>query len=602
MMKKTYVLVITLFIGFAAMSQQRGWLTDYEKSGCLETPRYEATIDFCKALAEKSKTINYSTFGKSAQGRELPYLILDRDGLSTPEAIRSAGRIILLLQACIHPGESDGKDAGLMLFRDFVLPFSEKNQHLPDPELMNHVSIVFIPIFNVDGHERFGPNNRINQNGPKEMGWRTTATNLNLNRDFLKADSPEMVAWLKFFNQWMPDFFIDVHTTDGADYQYALTYLMEIYGNMDEGLTRWAKDNFIPQLTSRMNANGIPIFPYVGFRNWHDPRSGLITEVAPPMLSQGYSALRNRPGLLIETHMLKPYKQRVEATYACILASIEILSGEAKILERHITEADHFVSSTAFLKEPFPLLFETKLDDSAMVDFLGFEYQIVKSEISGGDWFQYSDKPVTFKLPYFSFTRPIIQATLPVAYIIPVEWQSVIDRLKMHGIKTTELKTGATIPVSTCRFNNPKWQQNPYEGRHPMSNIAFDDLEETRFFPAGSVVIEVMQPAGRILPHMLEPKGNGSFLYWGFFDAIFEQKEYGESYVIEKMARTMLKENPDLKREFEEKMGKDADFAKSQWEITNWFYNKTPYADGRKAIYPVGKIYNPKTVKELLQK
>jgi hypothetical protein len=236
-----------------------------------------------------------------------------------------------------------------------------------------------------------------------------------------------------------------------------------------------------------------------------------------------------------------------------------------------------------------------------MVDFLGFEYKAEKSEITGGEWFQYSDKPVTFKLPYFSSTKPIINANLPYAYIIPVEWKSVIDRIKAHGIKMTELKTGATIPITTCRFKNPKWQQNSYEGHHPMVNIAFDDIEETRFFPAGSVVIEVMQPAGRILPHMLEPKGNGSFLYWGFFDAVFEQKEYGESYVIEKMARAMLKENPELKREFEEKKRKDSTFASTQWDVINGFYNKTPYADGRKGIYPVGKIFNENTVKELLQ-
>jgi hypothetical protein len=488
-----------------------------------------------------------------------------------------------------------------MLFRDLAFPGMGDKTMAPDPTILQNISIVFIPVFNVDGHERFGPFNRINQNGPKEMGWRTTATNLNLNRDFLKADTPEMTAWLTFFNKWLPEFFIDVHTTDGADYQYALTYLMEIYGNMDSGLTSWAKNNFIPQMTARMSDLGNPVFPYVGFRNWHDPRSGLITEVAPPMLSQGYSALRNRPGLLIETHMLKPYKQRVTATYQCIIASLNILNQEAQILKQSIAAADNYVSSPAFLKSDFPLLYETNKSDSIMVDFLGFEYKSVKSDLTGGDWFQYSDVPVTFKLPYFSSVIPITKTALPYAYIIPAEWTTVIERIKAHGIKVSQLTTGVTITISSCRFKNPGWQQNPYEGRHRMTNIEYSDIEEKRFFPAGSAVIEVMQPAGRIIPHMLEAKGNGSFLYWGFFDAIFEQKEYGESYVIEKMARQMMIENPELKREFEEKKNSDSDFAKNQWDIINWFYNKSPYADSRRGVYPVGKIYSKETLQELLQ-
>ena len=602
MIKQTFLFFAAILTGLSAMAQQRDWLTFYEKSGYLETPRYEEVLDYCKQLSRRSKMVSYSTFGQSAQGREMPLLILDRDGLATPEAIRAAGRIVLLLQACIHPGESDGKDAGLVLFRDFAFPQAGSENRQPDPEILNHVSIVFIPIFNVDGHERFGQYNRINQNGPKEMGWRTTANNLNLNRDFLKADAPEMIAWLELFNNWLPEFFIDTHTTDGADYQYALTYLMEIYGNMDAGLTGWAKKTFVPQMEKNMVSKGIPVFPYVDFRNWHDPRSGLITEVAPPMLSQGYTALRNRPGMLIETHMLKPYRQRVNATCECILASLEILSREAQTLKTLISAADKNVSSLAFIKTPFPMLFETRMNDSVMVDFLGFDYKSVKSEISGGDWFQYSKKPVTFKLPYFSSTIPVVTAQLPYAYVIPAEWKTVIERIRAHGIIVTELTTGATVPVATCRFKNPKWQQNPYEGRHPMTNIAYDDIEETRFFPAGSVVVEVMQPAGRIIPHLLEPKGNGSFLYWGFFDAIFEQKEYAESYVIEKMARTMMKEDPALQREFEEKKNNDTAFAKNQRDIINWFYNKSPYADTRKGIFPIGKIFNEQTLRELLQK
>ncbi len=588
-MTRYSVIIFSFFLSALSVAQDHDWLTDYEKSGGSDTPRYKETISFCKKLADASKMITYTTFGTSPQGRDLPMLILDREGMSEPWAIHAAGRAILLIQACIHAGESEGKDAGLMLFRDLAILN-------PASPLLQNVSIVFIPIFNVDGHERFGPYNRINQNGPREMGWRVTSNNLNLNRDFLKADAPEMKAWLRMFNDWMPDFFIDVHTTDGADYQYVITYLMEISGEMDENLTAWSRDRFIPAMEGHMNAGGFPVFPYVGFRNWHDPRSGLITEVAPPMLSQGYSALRNRPGLLIETHMLKPYKQRVEATYECLHTTLEILNGESASLRALVAKADEYVSGESFLNTPFPLQFETLKSDSSMVDFLGVEYTADKSDLSGGTWFKYSKTPATLSLPYFYKTRPLLTVRLPYAYVIPAQWSEVIERLRLHGIQMRKVEKDITLKVAGYRFNNPKWQLFPYEGRHPMTNIETEEFTEERWFPAGSVIVETMQPAGRIIPHILEPKGNGSFVYWGFFDAVFEQKEYGESYVIEKMALEMLAADPSLKDEFEKKKAADPGFAKNSREILNWFYSRSPYADDRLRVYPVGKIYDRSTL------
>jgi len=592
-MKQIVLIFTALLIFTSGISQEAEWQTYYEKSGKLETPGYEATVNYCKQLDAGSNMITYTTFGKSPQGRDLPLLIIDKQGLMQPELIHRSGRVVLLIQACIHAGESEGKDAGLMLFRDLAFGSGSMGK------LLDHVSILFIPIFNVDGHERFGPYNRINQNGPKEMGWRTTANNLNLNRDFLKADAPEMQAWQAMFHHWMPDFFIDCHTTDGADYQYVLTYLMEIYGDMDPGLTEWSKNSFIPQMTKHLNDGGYPVFPYVGFRNWHDPRSGLITEVAPPMLSQGYTALVNRPGLLIETHMLKPYQQRVGGTYECLVTSLEILNKEADKLKKLVSDADSYLESDAFLKSPFPLSFETSNSDSTMVEFLGMDYKMVKSDLSGGDWFQYSKNPATWHIPYFSTAKPDVSISLPYAYIIPAEWELITDRLKLHGIEMTTLVQPTQITVETYRFKNPKWQSNPYEGRHVMTNIEYDVISETRTFPAGSVIVRTNQQAGRIIPHLLEPKGNGSLVYWGFFDASFEQKEYGESYVIEKMAREMLAKNPALRKEFDDKKASDSVFARSPQQILNWFYNKSPYSDQRKAIYPVGRMTDRSVVEKL---
>ncbi|MCK4657398.1 MAG: peptidase M14, partial [candidate division Zixibacteria bacterium] len=227
-MLKTLTFLMLMLIVFAPVAQAADFDNDlttyYEKSNFLETPRYDETVAFCKLLEAESPFVKYTSFGITPQGRELPLLIVDKSESFAPP---TDDRIVLLVIACIHPGESDGKDAGLVLIRDLIRDDSLTKQ-------FDDVVLLFIPIFNVDGHERFGPYNRINQNGPLEMGFRVTAQGYNLNRDFLKADSPEMRAWLKLFREWLPDFFIDCHVTDGADYQYTITYGLETHENMPE--------------------------------------------------------------------------------------------------------------------------------------------------------------------------------------------------------------------------------------------------------------------------------------------------------------------------------------------------------------------------------
>ncbi|NIM65325.1 MAG: peptidase M14 [Candidatus Latescibacteria bacterium] len=566
------------------------WRTDYEKSGCKETPRYDATVAYCKRLASASHWIHYTTFGNSPQGRDLPLLMVDKTKHFTPESVRKSDNAVLLIQAGIHSGEIDGKDAGLMLVRDIAI--TKKY-----PELLDHLTVLFMPIFNVDGHERFGPYNRINQNGPKEMGWRVTAQNLNLNRDYLKADAPEMHAWMRLFLEWLPDFFVDCHVTDGADYQYVITYGLEIGGSMAPGITDWTRNVYLKNVEKMMEESGFPISPYVIFRTHHEPTSGLISWVAPPRLSEGYTALQNRSGLLIESHMLKDYKTRVEGTYEMLRHTMSILNKEHRELIRLNEEADRLTASAEFREEPFPLGFRGTRD-SVMVDFLGLEYEVEKSDLTGGLWHRYSDKPVTYRIPYFNKQEPATTVALPEAYIIPTEWTEVIDRLALHGVEFNLLEQPHTIKVKSYRFNNIDWRTRPYEGRH-MVQFEQVQIEEERTYPAGSAVVDMNQRAARVAAHILEPEAPDSYLRWDFFDTIFERKEYTETYVMEAMAREMLASDPDLKEEFEQKVAEDSTFVGNQWAVLNWFYERTPYWDDRKDVYPVGKIFNRDIVNRL---
>jgi hypothetical protein len=586
-------LSIIIFLMCTSLIAQDEWITYYEKSGFKATPDYEETVTYFKKLADASPWVEYTTFGISPQGRDLPLVIMDKNGNFSPGSVKRSGNAVLFVEAGIHPGEIEGKDAMMLLLRDIAI-------YKKDTSLLDHVSIVFIPIFSVDGHERSGPYNRINQNGPEEMGWRTTAQNLNLNRDFLKADAPEMQYWLKLFNEWLPDFFMDIHTTDGADYQYPLTYQMETNGNMDPGLTRWANETYIPQMKEDMENAGFPVFRYIAFRTWFDPTSGLRNGVAGPRYSQGYVALQNRPGLLVETHMLKPYKNRVESTYELVKITLDIMNKNYKKLKKLNREADKYAESEAFRNKIFALNYKGSDKDSIMVDFKGVEYEVLTSDLTGGDWFIYdSTKPKNYKLPYFYKMEVVDSVNLPLAYVIPPEWQEVITRLKMHGIKYYKLKQDAKIKVESIKFTNPSWRNSPYEGRFLMNNVDFEVSEKEIEYPKGSIVVPVGQRTSRVIAHIFEPKAEDSFVKWGFFNNIFGQKEYAETYVMEKEARKMLKENPELKNEFEQWKNDNPDLANNQWVQLNWFYARSPWWDEKMNVYPVGRIVDQEVVEGL---
>lgn len=576
----TLILIFGLLIN--GISQTDPLQTYYEKSGYKETPSYDETVAYCKLLDASSPFIMYSTFGMSPQGRKLPLLIVDADGRFDAASARRSGKMVWLIEAGIHSGEIDGKDAGLMFIRDLAI--NQKFGSMP-----KDITILFIPIFNVDGHERFSPYNRINQDGPEEMGWRTTAQNLNLNRDFLKADTPEMQAWLRLFQQWLPDFFTDIHVTDGADYQYVMTYGLETYGNMDAGLTTWTEDRLIPFMESKMDEAGYPAFPYIMFRVWHDPRSGLRSSAAGPRYSQGYAATQNRIGLLVENHSLKDYKTRVSSTYELLKVLCSYLEDEAPTILELDAMADVNAASAAFRQEPFPVDF-TAANDSIMVDFKGVKYDVVKSDLTGGDWFIYHpDKPTIYQVPYFNHQVPSKTVLIPKAYIVPPEWRDVIDRLNLHGIKYTILQSPQTFQVQTFRFRDYSWSKSPYEGRFTLTT-QWDTIYTEREYPAGSVLVNTDQRTARVIAHIFEPASPDSYLTWGFFNSIFEMKEYFETYSMETYARKMIKDDPVLKAEYELWEKDHPELKDNQYAQLEWFFRRSPYWDKQKDMYPVGKI------------
>ncbi|PLW91720.1 MAG: hypothetical protein C0592_14510 [Marinilabiliales bacterium] len=573
MKKSLFLLLILLTTGLNA--QEKPFTIPYELDS-NKTMTYEEIVTMCHTVDSLFMEVRLKSFGTTSRGYDLPYLIVE-------DPMKRDKKLTLWIQAGIHPGESEGADAGFLFLRDV----------LTKPEfrvMLQKVRIIFIPVFNADGWNRMSPYNRINQNGPEEMGWRCTAQNLNLNRDFMKADAPAMQNWLKLFNEINPDFVVDCHTTDGADYQYALTYGLDTHEALNQDVAKWLNEKYVPLVEANMSQAGYPIYPYVAFREWHNPKSGLRTYASRPMLSHGYTILSDRPCLLIETHMLKPYNIRVESTRQMLLNTLIVLNTYNTEYHDVLQKADADRKSKEFAKSKFPIHFKTSMQDSSLTNFLGFDYDTLTSEITGGKYFVYhNDQPETFNLWIFNKIVIDREVDLPIAYVIPPEWSEVIYRLKLHGISIITVQEDTEVEATQTKFSNIEFPNRPYEGRFSPSFDA-EEYETTIIVHKGSALVRVNQDKIKVIAWLLEPYSEDSFLKWGFFNTIFEQKEYGELYVMEPIAVEMFEKDPALEAEFEELKASNPQFAASQWAQMNWVYNHSLWADPQKDVYPVIKI------------
>ncbi|MGE5497794.1 MAG: M14 family metallopeptidase, partial [Syntrophothermus sp.] len=513
----------------------KGWATFFEASGYMGTPHYDESIAYFNKLAGNSPFGKMIPIGESSQGRTIYCFIAARNKEFSPEEAHRSGKAVILLNNGIHAGEIEGKDASMILLREILI--TKEKEYLLD----NNIFMV-IPVLNVDGHERMSPFNRINQNGPKEMGWRTTAQNINLNRDFMKADAPEMQALLRLFSSWMPDFFIDSHTTDGADYQYSVTYEMEKFGDIYHGTADWIKKIFIPYLENRVQEKGFLIAPYVSFKN-DEMKNGIQEWASLPRLSTGYCSVQNRPSLLIETHMLKPYKERVLSTKACVEAVLEYCNNKSRALQVLNAEADQN-SEKELTGKYLPVDFAAS-DKKKTFMFKGYVSSLDSSFIAGETITRYSKEKRTFEIPYYYDVRAKDSVPVATGYIIPREWGILAERMKLHGIEVKEMEKDTILMAERYRFQDVKFPSWPYEGRFQPS-FEVTSFNQKVTVPKGSYFIRTDQRTIRVIVNLLEPKAPDSFVKWGFLNSIFEQKEYFEDYSMEPIAEAMLKTDKKL--------------------------------------------------------
>jgi murein tripeptide amidase MpaA len=574
------------------------WATPAEKSCYATTPDYAETMAYLRRVeAAAPKQVKIEAFGKSGEGRELTIVIVSRDGVFDPAAIHAAKRPVVLVQNSIHAGETDGKDASLALLRDMVITKAKA-------ALLERAVFVFIPMYNADGHERRSPYNRINQNGPAEIGWRANGTNLNLNRDYLKADAPETRAFMAMFHRWLPDFFVDNHVTDGADYQYDVTFTIDDGPNLPSGTAKWVGDVVMPALEKYVNARGHLASPtYINLVNDNDPAQGLGFNEDPPRFSTGYMVLEGRPAMLVEMHMLKDYKTRVTGNYEILAGLLELVNRDADKLIALNAAADkeaEAMGAHPLSNVKYPLALGWSGDTTPFL-FRGYKFTRELSAVSGVMWVRYMHEPWNVSLPRQTGFKATAEATLPAAYIIPAQWTHVIDVLAAHQVEMTRTTAAWRGEVETYRCAGMVWQGPPFEGRHPTFNgeAARDPgrfgscvlVRERMSFPAGSAVVRLNQRLSKVAVQWLEPAAPDSAMQWGFFNPVFEQKEYGEAYVLEELAREMMARDPRLRAEFEKKVSSDPAFAGNPNARLEFFYQRSPwYAANRVGLYPVGRL------------
>ncbi|GAB1350616.1 M14 family metallopeptidase [Ignavibacteriales bacterium] len=561
------------------------WLTHFEKSDFTATPSYAETVEYFRMLADKSPYAKILNFGVSHQNRNLICLVVSETKEFTPKRTRKSPKSIVLINNGLHPGEIDGKDASMMLLRDILI--TQEKEYL-----LENITFLVVPVLNADGHERMSHFNRVNQNGPIQQGWRTNALNLNLNRDFMKADSAEIKSFLRLYAAWAPDLLIDTHVTNGMDYQYHLTYGMEKHQNLERRLSIWGNEVFLPNVIDAVEREGYVTAPYI--ETVADKiEDGIKTWSYEPRYSTGYAALQNRLALLVESHSLKPYKERVFATKTIILESLEFINNNHKELKDLSRFADRRTIQKFFIeKKRYPILLAGN-EESEPFTFKGYKTEERESEITGGTIVSYTDEKVDIEIQHFNKMEIAKTVKVPDAYLIPAEHKWLPRILKLHGIIFKHLDKGLELEVEKYKFSNVKFAETCYEGKFRAS---FDvtPFIETVTVPPGTFFVPVNQRTLRVVLNLLEPLAPDSIASWGYFNALFEKKEYIEDFVFEPIAAKMMEEDPRLREDFYFNLEEDEEFRNDPAARLDFFYRKSPYYENNEMIYPVMKVYDGK--------
>lgn len=574
-MKKLLILLLPTIYNLSIAQQNLE--TVFEKSQGQETATYQQTIIYYQQLAHASEFIQIKAMGETDSGEPLHLVIIDKRGEFDFSKAHANDRPVILFNNGIHPGEPDGIEASKMLARDLVV----------NNDLLGDMIVGIIPVYNIGGALNRNSYSRANQNGPEAYGFRGNARNYDLNRDFIKADSKNARSFYEIYHQVEPDVFVDTHVSNGADYQYVITHLATQHNKLGGEMGEYLEATFIPTLEEKMKEKESEITPYVNVFNRTPDPDGFSQFYDGPRYSTGYTTLFHTLGFMIETHMLKPFDQRVKATYDFLEAVLEITKKDgAKIKALHKEK----------LKSLFPgdlhaISWTLDRTQSKEIEFKGYEGEQKRSEVTGQNRLFYNrEKPFAKKLPYYNTFIADKEVTVPKAYVIPQGWHEVIARLKLNNIEMKAVGKDTSISVEVYHIKDFETRNSPYEGHYLHTDISVNSNKETVTFRKGDWYIPIGQKGARYLLETLEPHAPGSFFAWNFFDTILQQKEHFSPYVFEDIALKLLEKKPELKEAFETKKAQDDKFKESWYAQLNFIYEYSQYYEKAHLRYPIYRV------------
>ena len=599
-------------------------LTIGEKTSWEKTGLYADAIAQARLYEKRSKYVKVIEFGTTPEGRTMYAVIVSKDRAFTPDAAHKTDKAVILIQSGIHSGEIEGKDTALMLIRDMAVTARPKQAAWLDKAIF-----VVIPVFEIDGHEDRSPYNRANQNGPDITGTRPQEQQLNLNRDYLKADAPEMRAFLKLYNDWLPDFMFDNHVTDGADYQYDVTWDMTQHEDIGPGSRAWVNNRFVPELNKRMAADGHLVSPYGALRgDGPGPGAGtanaagaaaspaqrvgggdndaarrtarpsgsgqrdFMVEVFSPRYSHYWSGARNRPCLLVETHSLKSAKTRAWSNYDIMLHSIDIVAEDPQALRKAVRDSDAADAAMAGKRDQQMFLGGKTADTSHPIVYHSLKRASEPSPITGQPVMHFTAEKDDFTVQMHDGVETTASAPVPVGFLIPLAWKSIADELALQGVVMERTPKALEGPYETWRFTDVKKDTFPFEGRD-FTDYKLQPVTETVHMPAGSYYVPMNQPRARIIMAMLHPAAPDALVRWGFMDAIFERmgRIGAAEYLSVPIATKMAADHPELWQQFQTQLTTDPAFAADPDARLKWWLSRSNYQPSAVNKYPIAEVW-----------
>ena len=552
------------------------WTTPYEDGDGNSSPTYEEVIDFYIKLAKEFPSVNVQTLGTTDSGLPLHVVTFNPEGSFNFQKL-GENKALLLINNGIHPGEPDGIDASMMLFRDLATGALEAPKN---------TVIACIPVYNIGGALQRNSSSRVNQNGPSEYGFRGNARNYDLNRDFIKADTDNAKTFASIFHLINPDVFIDTHVSNGADYQYVLTHLFTQHDKLGGEGGFYLRQKFIPTLEEQLQQQGLDITPYVNVYN-RPPDTGFDQFFDHPRYSTGYTALWGTLGLMIETHMLKPYTQRVESTYSMLQTLIHQVDQDYDQIKEVRAKTKAFWMESSY----YPVQWTVDRSSYSTRLFKGYQADTITSEITGLARLRYNQElPFTKEIPFYNRFTTRDSVAIPEGYILPASYKRIAELFRINQVKMFPVPEDTLILTTQYRIENFKTRNSAYEGHYLHYGTEVSSRKSKRQLRKGDLWIPTRQEARRYILESLEPEASDSFFNWNFFDPILQQKEGFSAYVFEDLAAEILESEPELREAFEKKKQEDADFSSSAYAQLQWIYRSSDFYEKAHNTYPVSRI------------